>query len=224
MAGTARRNENRGAQLRSRPAPSAEAMVTPDRERPGNTASPWARPMSAACRQVVSRSSRAPAGQPPGETHDDAGDDQGDPDPQRAKKGRFGDVLDRKGDDRSGDGAERSGDRGAAVLRGWSSNAGSRLVRYQTTAPAVPTWSMASKTTPGCEKPGISICARARCPDDDTGRNSVSPWRTPSSTATPRLMRLDPKACARTDRGHTRRSGKNLCISREFYHLDGSAW
>ena len=61
---------------------------------------------------------------------------------------------------------------------------------YQMTAPAVPTWSMASKTTPGCENPGITICANARCPDDDTGRNSVSPWRTPSSTATPRLIQL----------------------------------
>ena len=44
------------------PAPSAEAMVRPERDSPGNTAAPWARPMTAACRQVVPLSPRSPPG------------------------------------------------------------------------------------------------------------------------------------------------------------------
>jgi hypothetical protein len=56
--------------------------------------------------------------------------------------------------------------------------------KYTTTARSVPMWIATSNGRPNfCASKPKNTRARIRCAELDTGRNSVSPWTTPSSAA-----------------------------------------
>ena len=47
----------------------------------------------------------------------------------------------------------------------------------------MPAWRTTSNKTPGWLKLGIMFWTITRCPEDETGKNSVKPWRIPKRTA-----------------------------------------
>ena len=67
------------------------------------------------------------------------------------------------------------------------------------TATSVPTWSATSKAQPEASSTSQPKKARARirCAELETGRNSVSPWMTPSSAATSSVTTAAPAYDAR---------------------------
>src|SRR6266542_3655824 len=197
MIGSARRNENRAADSRVMPVARAAVIVTPDRETPGCSATAWAMPMTTVRRSVRPsspwswRARRSTAYRTTPKSASMIAISQGCP--------SFSSITSSNSAPTMAPGmvpttryqARRSSSVSARrfpIERNHAPRYRAMSRRKYPTAPTnVPMCSATSKVLFTCSSCRIdqfpSQGTRIRCPEDDTGANSVRPWTIPSTMA-----------------------------------------
>ena len=230
-AGIARKNDSRVAVTRSRPRSRPAVIVAPDRETPGMRAKHCTSPMTSASAQGDRPRSRAApgvgAGARPTTITALQSDQRGGHDPQVAQ--RAGDeVAGQQPDDRDRHRPEMTNQAEPVVERPRGPR---RPPSPRTQADddphdvlgevdqrrrrSRPIWMIAVKAVTAGSSIGrpSSFSAMVRWPVLETGRNSVSPSTTPSTTAASRSARCRCSLSA-TRPGRTRRAARPSCAAR----------
>src|SRR5215213_9720494 len=195
IAGTPSRNEKRAAASRRSPRNNASVRVAPDRDTPGTRAADCAQPSakpspvprSSACRTRLDARSAHNSRSPPtaSVTPTTAGFRSASSTSRSRRPTMTTGIVPTAISQamRAGSSCCLESTRGAAIaMRNRSCR------KYTSTASSVPRWQATSNASPNLSvSHPKNAFARIRWAELDTGRNSVSPWITPSSTASSRI-------------------------------------
>ena len=202
LIGTVMSTENRATAARSTPRARPAVMVAPDRETPGARATAWANampttgPVPRSARPVRCGPKRSTSARATPNTASSTATRQGSVEPARSRSGRSPPTATAGSSEATSSQPRRAARSSRGRRRAPANPATSRSTALPSRRTSARTWMPAPSAVPTCRAASKAVRAAGsslsqpsnhgtstRCPEEDTGANSVSPCTAPSRAA-----------------------------------------